>query len=322
MPRTLSHDHHVPRPPLENPRTVVIRRIAITLVVVACIAGLAVAVAHTRRGDEEFTITGSPNVVQLLAPADGSNVLSQAQIEIDLDGALRRAPRRSTASPVPDDQLQKHPELNQVVFTPGAGQGVREAPVRPELRASRHLPRRRHERSRPAGPLVLQRDLTVATRRARRARLRRGGRRSPAGAGRRASSRIGTPSSSAFVSFAAPGASPTTTAVVFFDTLPGDLPPRALIASSASSRDMAFERAGDDDRLSFEHLRQRRRLRTGDVDARLSQLLDHLAIAVVLEELVHRVGDDAADAFDRRDVVLRSRSSTGRDDRTPSPARG
>ena len=34
----------------------------------------------------------------------------------------------------------------------------------------------------------------------------------------------------------APGASPTTTAYVFFETEPGDLPPRATIASSASSR--------------------------------------------------------------------------------------
>ncbi len=34
----------------------------------------------------------------------------------------------------------------------------------------------------------------------------------------------------------APGDSPTTRAKVFFDTVPGDLPPRARMASSASSR--------------------------------------------------------------------------------------
>ena len=51
-----------------------------------------------------------------------------------------------------------------------------------------------------------------------------------------ASSSTGTPSSSALVTFDAPGPSPTTTAVVFPDTLPGDLPPRALMAASASSR--------------------------------------------------------------------------------------
>src|SRR5262249_24416762 len=49
-------------------------------------------------------------------------------------------------------------------------------------------------------------------------------------------SRTGTPSSSAFVSFDAPGSAPTTSAYVFFDTLPGLFPPRFLIASSAPSR--------------------------------------------------------------------------------------
>ena len=44
------------------------------------------------------------------------------------------------------------------------------------------------------------------------------------------------PSSVAFASFEAPGSSPTTSAYVRLDTLPGDLPPRALMASAASSR--------------------------------------------------------------------------------------
>ena len=43
-------------------------------------------------------------------------------------------------------------------------------------------------------------------------------------------------SSLALVTLAAPGASPMTTAVVFFDTLPGAFPPREVIASSAASR--------------------------------------------------------------------------------------
>jgi hypothetical protein len=38
------------------------------------------------------------------------------------------------------------------------------------------------------------------------------------------------------VTFDAPGSAPTTTAVVFFDTPPGDFPPRPLMAASASSR--------------------------------------------------------------------------------------
>jgi hypothetical protein len=116
-----------PRQPLENRQTVVIRRIAITLIVLACIAGFAVAVAHTPRGDKEFTINGSPNVVQLLVPTDGSNVLSQAQIEIDLT-APYDAHLTINGVAVPDGQLQKHPELSQVVFTPGAGKVFEKLP--------------------------------------------------------------------------------------------------------------------------------------------------------------------------------------------------
>ena len=49
----------------------------------------------------------------------------------------------------------------------------------------------------------------------------------------RSAGTIGMPSSFAFVTFDAPGASPTTTQVVLALTDPGDLPPRALIAASA-----------------------------------------------------------------------------------------
>src|SRR5664280_1848709 len=52
----------------------------------------------------------------------------------------------------------------------------------------------------------------------------------------RAPSTTATPTCSALVTFDAPGATPTTRANVLFDTLPGDLPPRAMIACSASSR--------------------------------------------------------------------------------------
>ncbi|HEY2814470.1 MAG TPA: hypothetical protein VGJ03_13470 [Acidimicrobiales bacterium] len=110
-----------------DPRRILIRRIVISVIVVACIAGLALAVAHTRRGDEDTTVSGSPNVVQLLVPPDGSNVLSQAQVEIDLT-SLYDAHLAINAVPIPDDQLQKHPELNQVVFTPGAGKVFEKLP--------------------------------------------------------------------------------------------------------------------------------------------------------------------------------------------------
>ncbi len=49
-------------------------------------------------------------------------------------------------------------------------------------------------------------------------------------------SRTGTPSCSALASLASPGAVPTTNANVRLDTVPGDFPPRSVMAASASSR--------------------------------------------------------------------------------------
>ena len=46
---------------------------------------------------------------------------------------------------------------------------------------------------------------------------------------------MGIPNVSALVTLDAPGLSPTTRAVVFFDTDPGDFPPRLVTASSAVS---------------------------------------------------------------------------------------
>ena len=133
----------------------------------------------------------------------------------------------------------------------------------------------------------------------------RGGRRSRAGARSRLRRGWGRPSSSAFVSLAAPGASPTTTAVVFFDTLPGALPPRVLdrlfgvFAAKPSSSvpvttiDLPSSTCGNDGASGPVH-----------VHAGGPQLLDDLAVAVVVEELADRMGDDRADALDRGDVVL------------------
>jgi len=115
-------------PPLESPARVVIRRLVILLIVIACIAGMAVAVAHTRRGDVVPTIAGSPNVVELLAPTPGSTVLSQAQIEIDL--TIRYdAHLVVNGVAIPEDQLQRRPELNQVTFTPGKGKVYEQLPA-------------------------------------------------------------------------------------------------------------------------------------------------------------------------------------------------
>ena len=110
------------QPIVESRQKVVIRRAVITVVVLACIVGLVFAVQHTRRGDEEVSLTGgNPDVVELLTPPDGSTLINQqSQVGVDLtadydanlivDGKL-----------IPADQLERHPELNSVYFTPGPG---------------------------------------------------------------------------------------------------------------------------------------------------------------------------------------------------------
>ena len=94
------------------------------------------------------------------------------------------------------------------------------------------------------------------------------------------------PSSSALVSFDAPGPSPTTTAVVFFDTLPGALPPRDLMASSVSLAVVVLERAGDHDRQAVEGLGHLGRCRALEVHAGRPQPVEHGAVGVLAEPRV------------------------------------
>ena len=122
-------------------------------------------------------------------------------------------------------------------------------------------------------------------------------------ASKAASSRIGTPSSSALVSLAAPGPSPTTTAVVFFDTLPGDLPPVRLDRLFGAVAAEALERAGDDDRLAGERLRDVGASGPSKFDAGLAQLLDDAAIRRSANHAWTDAGDDRADAVDAATLV-------------------
>jgi hypothetical protein len=120
-------------PGVESARHVLVRRIVTTIAILACIALLAVAVQHTRRGDaEEPTFTAgssqeNANIVELEAPAPESSVLSQAQITIDLNISYS-ATLTVAGVPIPDDQLQKRPELAQVSFAPGTGKAFEKLP--------------------------------------------------------------------------------------------------------------------------------------------------------------------------------------------------
>jgi hypothetical protein len=114
-------------PDIESPRRTIIRRVITTLVIMACIGGLALAVQRTQRGDKEadVTVSGrvSKTIVELEAPAPDSSVLSQAQLLIDLTTEYD-ASLVVNGVLIPDDQLQKRRELNQVSFVPGAGKVI------------------------------------------------------------------------------------------------------------------------------------------------------------------------------------------------------
>jgi hypothetical protein len=105
----------------------VTRRVLTTVVVLACVAGLAFAVARTRRGDEEVTLSGSPDIVELLSPQRGSTVLRQAQILADL--STRWTGRMLVNGVDVTDELRVEPALNQLIYEPGPGKRFETLPA-------------------------------------------------------------------------------------------------------------------------------------------------------------------------------------------------
>jgi hypothetical protein len=117
----------------ETRQRVVVRRIIITIVVFACIAGLALAASHTRRGDEEQATSGSdggpsPSVVELLQPSNNDTLVNQqSQVGIDLTTPYT-AFLIINGTQIPDGELLKRPELSAVFFTPGEGKVIEKLP--------------------------------------------------------------------------------------------------------------------------------------------------------------------------------------------------
>jgi hypothetical protein len=109
-----------------------VRRVLTTLVIIACGAGLVIAAQHTQRGDKEDGVIVSGNVsktiVELQAPRPEDNALSQAQLLIDLSTNYD-ASFVVNGVTIPDDQVQKRPELNQVIFNPGPGKVIEKFPA-------------------------------------------------------------------------------------------------------------------------------------------------------------------------------------------------
>jgi hypothetical protein len=129
-----------------------LRRLGITLLVLACIAGAGVAVANTQEvdsngdavvdsgnpcdvdvsGDVEEVPTCDPDAAEVQAdaieqlfPADGAEVLQQVQAGVDL-GNRYTGTLVVNGIEVPDEQLTRQRELNQVFFSPGDDQVLEE----------------------------------------------------------------------------------------------------------------------------------------------------------------------------------------------------
>jgi hypothetical protein len=132
-----------------------VRRTAIVLLVLACLVGLGVAVAQTREvdalgdpvtedrdpsdvvesGDAEVLATVPPlpdpnapdldDIVEQLYPARDSEALQQQQVGIDL-GPTYTGVLVLNGVEIPEEQLQRRPELNQVFFQPGDDLAVEE----------------------------------------------------------------------------------------------------------------------------------------------------------------------------------------------------
>ena len=132
-----------------------LRRTAIALVVLACIVGLGAAVNATREvdangdpvleerdlddvtesGDEAALATVPPppdpnapdidDIIEQLYPARDSEVLQQQQVGIDL-GPSYTGTLVINGIEIPEEQLQRRPELSQVFFQPGDDLAVEE----------------------------------------------------------------------------------------------------------------------------------------------------------------------------------------------------
>ncbi|MBA2283612.1 MAG: hypothetical protein M3527_08885 [Actinomycetota bacterium] len=130
-----------------------VRRTVIAIVVVAGVVGIVLALNSSvdidadgdtvvadqdvsgvlESGDPDAIAAAPPppddnaptraELVEQLIPSEGSEVLSQVQVGIDL-GPGYSAHLVVNGVPIPDDELQQRLPLNQVFFTPGEGLAV------------------------------------------------------------------------------------------------------------------------------------------------------------------------------------------------------
>lgn len=105
------------------------RRYRLTIAVALLGAGLALfaAIRATNTSDEPPAGTSPPDVVEHLRPGRGDEVLRQTEIGVDLAPGYE-ATLIVNGEPIPDDELRRVPEQNQVFFLPGEGTTFAELP--------------------------------------------------------------------------------------------------------------------------------------------------------------------------------------------------
>ncbi|MGH9116344.1 MAG: hypothetical protein ACRD0A_00210 [Acidimicrobiales bacterium] len=108
-------------------RADIIRRLLITVVVLACIGGLVIAVQRADTGEPDSPTAGAPDIIEFLVPAQGSEVLQQANVAADLavgwTGTLV-----INGTEIPEDQLFREPAQNIVEYRPGEGRVIEQLP--------------------------------------------------------------------------------------------------------------------------------------------------------------------------------------------------
>lgn len=105
-------------------------RALVTLALVAAGAALLLGVRATQTGDDEQpeVRAGGGDVVERLIPERGDQVLRQTEIGIDLAPG-HEATLIVNGQPIPDDELRRVPEQNQVFYRPGEGTTFPELPA-------------------------------------------------------------------------------------------------------------------------------------------------------------------------------------------------
>jgi hypothetical protein len=110
---------HDPAPSPSGPTSSLRYRIGVTVAVLVAIGALVAGVRATQTGEDEAPlVNGRADVVEHFVPRQGAEALQQAEVGVDLapgyEGTLL-----VNGTQIPDDELRRVPEQNQVFFAPG-----------------------------------------------------------------------------------------------------------------------------------------------------------------------------------------------------------